>query len=236
MFLILTPILYILLIYVIAAVLPAVILLRYVDNQPNLHRQPLGLRNRLILDGVYAALLAGLLEYIAEYFFHRSGGHSLTVLAYLIVGVIEEGTKFLFMKKDTWNSPFFETRFDGIQYAVFVSLGFAAFENIKYVFSYGLSVAPARAMLAIPGHTAFAVLMGYFYGRAKYQHDVGDSSMAFVTALIGYIAAVLLHGTYDFCAMSSTGIPTFVFFLVVILIYVIIFRLVHHEAEHNRIV
>ena len=78
--------------------------------------------------------------------------------------------------------------------------------------------------------------MGYFYGRAKYQHDVGDSSMAFVTALIGYIAAVLLHGTYDFCAMSSTGIPTFVFFLVVILIYVIIFRLVHHEAEHNRIV
>ena len=43
-----------------------------------------------------------------------------------------------------WRDPNFNYRFDGIVYAVFVSLGFAAFENISYVVGYGLTTAVAR--------------------------------------------------------------------------------------------
>lgn len=63
------------------------------------------------------------------------------LLAFLVVAVVEEGTKFFFLHQKTWHSPYFNYRYDAIVYAVFVSLGFAAFENVKYIFNYGLSVA-----------------------------------------------------------------------------------------------
>lgn len=236
MFLILTPLLYIVLIYVIAAVLPAVILMRYVDSQPTLHRQPRALLQHLTYAGMLSAIIAGFLEWIGESLLNAFHITSISVLAYLVVGVIEEGSKFWSMRRNTWNSPYFETRFDGIVYAVWVSLGFAIFENIKYVFSYGLTVAPSRALLAIPAHTAFAVLMGYFYGRAKYQDDTGNHTGANILCAIGYIAAVLLHGTYDYCCMAAGSIPSWVFLLVVILIYIIIFVLIRHEAKQDQIV
>ena len=48
-----------------------------------------------------------------------------------------------------------------------VALGFAAFENVKYVYSYGFATGLVRAVTAVPGHAIFGVFMGYFYGYAK---------------------------------------------------------------------
>jgi RsiW-degrading membrane proteinase PrsW (M82 family) len=64
----------------------------------------------------------------------------------VIVALVEEGTKLFFLKRFTWRSPDFNYRYDGVVYAVFVSLGFAAIENLLYVFQYGLSVAWARVL------------------------------------------------------------------------------------------
>ena len=240
MFLLMGPITNILLLYVLAAVLPAIFLMLYVYNQSRMHRKPTGLLVRLVWDGVLAALAATVLELIGESLLNSSSlansPNYLAFLAFLIVGVVEEGTKFFFMRKDTWHNPYFETRFDGIVYCVFASLGFAAFENIKYVFSYGLGVAPSRALLAIPGHMSFAVLMGYFYGRAKLKEDCGHHGEAVLMQAIGYLAAVGLHGAYDYCAMLGSDTSTIVFFIIIIVIYLIVFRLVKHEAANDRIV
>lgn len=84
----------------------------------------------------------------------------------------------MFLHARTWRNPNFNYRFDGIVYAVFVSLGFAAFENIQYVLHYGLSVALPRAIFAVPGHMSFAVFMGLFYGRAKLYEAWGDGAGA----------------------------------------------------------
>ena len=51
------------------------------------------------------------------------------ILTAIFVGLIEEGAKFFFLYKFTWKDKAFNYRFDGIVYAVFVSLGFAALEN-----------------------------------------------------------------------------------------------------------
>ena len=72
----------------------------------------------------------------------------------------------------TWKNPNFNFKYDGIVYAVFVGMGFAIFENIKYVLEYGLLTGILRAMTAIPGHCAFAIIMGTFYGSAKYFQSV----------------------------------------------------------------
>ena len=136
----------------------------------------------LLIYGVIAALISIILENIGTKVLNSlmdqsTVGYTL-VLAFAVVAVVEEGAKFAMLKRRTWNDMNFNYRFDGIVYAVFVSLGFAAFENIGYVLGYGLSVAPARALLAIPGHMCFGVFMGTFYGRAKqcrvWGHKSGD--------------------------------------------------------------
>ena len=154
------------LLYVLAAVLPAVILMVYVYRHDKVEREPVGLLLSLLLRGVLAALCAIVLEIIGQLILDRlvtPGTFLHTVLeAFVVVAAVEEGTKYFFLKRRTWDDPNFNYRFDAIVYAVFVSLGFAAFENIQYIFAYGLSVALPRALRSIPGHMVFGVYMGVY--------------------------------------------------------------------------
>ena len=103
------------------------------------------------------------------------------------------------------NKPYISVNytFDGLVYAVYVSLGFALAENLLYVFSYGISVALPRALLTIPAHMSFGVYMGAFYGLAKVYDAMGDSDASKRYARIGLIVAMVLHGVYDALAMLS---------------------------------
>ena len=160
-----TPIAAYIAVYVGAAVLPAIILMRYIYNQDSIEKEPGYLLKKLFVGGIWAALASILLETIGTTLLNAwipdadSPAYKI-VLAFLVVAVAEEGTKYFFLRRRSWNDPNFDFRFDGIVYAVFVSLGFAAFENISYVFSYGLGVSIPRAFLSIPGHMGFAVVMG----------------------------------------------------------------------------
>ena len=146
------PLLPILAVYILAAVLPAAFLLRYIYRHDTIEKEPPGLLVLLLLMGVVAAVCSGVLESLAESILNLLVSPSnpiyIILLAFLVVAMIEEGMKFLLLKRCTWNHPAFNYRFDGIVYAVFISLGFAAFENIQYVLHYGLSVALPRALLA----------------------------------------------------------------------------------------
>lgn len=234
--LIAVPVLY-LVIYVLAAVVPAVVLMRYVYRQDRVEREPPRLLGGLALRGVYAALAAIVLETLGQSVLNalvsQDNPRHVVLTAFLVVAVVEEGTKFFFLYRRTWRDPNFNYRFDAIVYAVFVSLGFAAFENVKYVFSYGLSVALPRAILAIPGHMGFAVFMGWFYGRAKLRSDLGDGLGARVNLALGYLAAVFLHGMYDTCCMTGTARSTLVFAAVVAVLYLAVFRLIRREARND---
>lgn len=119
-------------------------------------------------------------------------------------------------------------------YSAFVSLGFAAFENIKYVFSYGLSVVLPRALFAIPGHLGFSVFMGVFYGRAKLCENRGNTFGKKMNLVLAYGSAVLLHGSYDACAMSGTNKATVIFYVFVASMYVIVYRMIKKASAKDR--
>ena len=228
------PMLPILAVYILAAVLPAIILLRYIYKHDTVEKEPPGLLLLLLFMGVLAALCATVLEAVfqtvLDLLVDPGSPAYTTLLAFLVVAVVEEGTKFWLLKLRTWYHPAFNYRFDGIVYAVFVSLGFAAYENITYVLHYGLSVALPRALLAVPGHAAFAVVMGAFYGRAKLRDGWGDLVGARRDLWTGYLCAVFLHGFCDTCAMIGTGTSTVVFLVFVALMFLGIFRLVKKES------
>lgn len=116
------------------------------------------------------------------------------VHAFLFVALIEEFSKFIFVRWVLYPNKNFNEPFDGIVYAVSVSLGFAGLENIMYVMNSdnGAATGFMRMFTAVPAHATFAVLMGYYLGRAKCEE--GKSYLAWY----GLTAATLFHGAYDY--------------------------------------
>jgi len=148
------PTLVVVIIYLLAALVPALFLMRYIYRKDTIEKEPKGMLVGLVFLGVAAAVVAVILEtlglsLLSRFLEEGDPAHTI-VMAFLVVAVVEEGVKFLFLLWRTWRDPNFNFRFDGIVYAVFVSLGFAAFENISYLMGYGWTTALARALLAIP--------------------------------------------------------------------------------------
>jgi RsiW-degrading membrane proteinase PrsW (M82 family) len=184
----------------------------------------------------YIMLLAMLLEYVFEALLFNGSMQPTTNVSIeeaIMVGLVEEGSKLFFLYRATWRSPEFNYRYDGILYAGLVSLGFAAFENIMYVFSNGLSVAVSRALLSIPAHLAFGVLTGVFYSRAKVMQVEGGRAWPLVM-LFGWLVSSSLHACYDGSLFIGSNLSMGVFVLIVILIYVIVFVIVKKEARNDR--
>lgn len=123
----------------------------------------------------------------------------LAIFAYAVVAFSEETSKFLGLRLYSYNQKQFDEPLDGIVYSLMVSMGFATAENIKYVVEHqalagnGMEVAMQRLFTAVPAHASFAVVMGYFVGKAKFNS--GNSLGLLITGLLG---AIFLHGTYDF--------------------------------------
>ena len=123
--------------------------------------------------------------------------------AFLCAGLLEESAKFLLFFLFIWKYREFDEPFDGILYMAYIGLGFSFVENITYLATYSASMletAWARALFATPGHFLFGVVMGYFAGRARFARSVAARQ---IFLLSGWVAAVMLHGTYDFLLMQG---------------------------------
>ena len=191
------------LLMIIAALLPAILLFVYIwkkDSQP----EPASWLVKGVLWGVVICFPVSILEMGIETLLFGNGGgpttlFGSTVMAFLVAALPEETFKLLALWLLLRKNPYFDEHFDGIVYAVCLGLGFAAIENIFYVISEEewLSVALTRSLLAVPGHYAFAILMGYYY---SVYHFVNHSTK---TALCILLVPVMAHGVYDALAMSG---------------------------------
>ena len=126
--------------------------------------------------------------------------HSILSYLWFAFGVVafsEEASKFLVLRFYAYPKTVFREPFDGIVYGVMIGMGFATVENIEYVLKFGLETGVSRFFLAIPAHAAFAVLMGYPVGRAKFA-PAGMSEKKALLMLQGLGTAVLFHGSFDF--------------------------------------
>ena len=225
------------LILVAAAVIPAVWLLRYVYRMDRIEAEPRQLIISLAAKGIIATFCAMATEYIGTFvlgLFFSEGSLIYNALMYfIVVALSEEGFKYFFLKRFTWNDPEFNCTFDGVVYAVSVSLGFALWENIGYVFMYGLDTALLRAVTAIPGHACFGVFMGVFYGAAKrYEVYMQEAHAGFYRKL-AVIFPVIIHGAYDFIASLPDGY-SFVFIVFVVAMVIVSHRVVRNAAARDE--
>ena len=199
-------------ILLIAALLPAIVLLVYVYKKDSVEKEPIGLVGRMFVLGAVAGPLAAIVENLAFNAFESllPSGLLLLFLEFFIgVAAVEEGFKYLFLSTVRKN-PAFNYVFDGIVYAVAVALGFAALENVLYVFDGGIEVAISRAIFAVPGHAADGVVMGCFFGLARKYEVEGLTGKAFSYRVMSLLFPILEHGIYDFSL--STGNEAFALF------------------------
>lgn len=205
-----------------AALLPPLILMWIVDRMDKVEKEPRSLLWGLFFRGVLAMFPILVLEVVADQFidfFYWSPLVYLFLAYFVIPGFIEEGIKYRVLLRRVWNEPNFNYRFDGVVYAVFVSLGFAAVENVMYVLTSGFSTAVARAIFSIPGHAMFGVVIGAGIGRAKWLFEHRQLEQAAAARSRAWILAAILHGLYDFLLVGFGWI--FYVYFVILVIYVV---------------
>jgi len=112
------------------------------------------------------------------------------------VAFLEEFAKLLPVVWFSGRTRRIDEPMDGIVYAVAAALGFATVENTLYAWTYGPLVVVLRAFTATLAHVAFSGLVGYHYGRAIFRGGPGHSR-AHVRVVLAFLAAVVLHGSYD---------------------------------------
>lgn len=229
-------------ILIAAAIIPAIILLKKVYTADHLEPEPPALIARLVLFGVISTYIALILEKIGlgildsadaagkittdnQYYFYEF---------FLIVGPAEEIAKYVMLRVKSWKDENFNCQFDAIVYSVSVSLGFALWENIRYVFSYGFGTALVRAITAIPGHACFGVFMGVWYGVAKRQEVIGNHTASLIFRGVAIVCAALIHGAYDYLATVSDNIGNIAFIVFIVAIFFVALRSVKHLADKDR--
>lgn len=220
----------------LAAILPALWLLVKVYQADRLEPEPPLLIIGLVALGMLSTALASVTEQIGmsllSGWFPSGSTLARVLLFFVVVAVSEEGFKYLFLRT-TWRSPHFNCQFDGVVYAVSVSLGFALWENIQYVMRYGLTAAGARAVTAVPGHACFGVFMGVWYGAAKRLSLLGDEQGSKRARFLCVLVPVLLHGAYDYIASQVSSISSLIFLGFVALLFWSATRLVKRVSEHD---
>ncbi len=200
----------------LSAIAPVFIIALYIYFRDKYEKEPLLLLAK--------ALAVGMLTVIPILFVERflmgimpplGRVGSAAYQAFFVAGGTEEAFKFLALYLLIWKSPSFNEQFDGIVYAVYVSLGFAAVENVMYVMDGGFETAALRALTAVPAHAIFGITMGYFFGIARRYEELRKGFMR--RALL---IPIVIHGIYDFILM--VGIPWLLTLFIPYVIYLYI--------------
>ncbi len=191
----------------LAALLPPILLILFVWHKDATKEPFLQLLKAVILGALICIPAVFWESFMGTLLFNGEEPTTIigtTLNAFLCAAVPEETLKLIALWLVLRRNPYFDEHFDGIVYAVCVSLGFAAVENVGYVLNHEeawVSVAVTRALMAVPGHYAFAVFMGYYY--SMYHFVRRDTT----TAISILLVPVLAHGIYDSLAMSSMVNP-----------------------------
>ncbi|WP_150271014.1 glutamic-type intramembrane protease PrsW [Paenibacillus tepidiphilus] len=121
--------------------------------------------------------------------------------SFLVSAGVEEALKWFVLYHMIYNHTEFDEPYDGILYAVAISLGFATLENVMYAWYSHASIGSMimRALLPVSGHAMFGVIMGYHMGRAKFSISGRKKGSLAISLLLPW----LWHGIYDFILSTS---------------------------------
>jgi RsiW-degrading membrane proteinase PrsW (M82 family) len=178
------------------AIAPVMIIIIFIYYKDKFEKEPIPILFKTFLLGAFASVLfTVVLHFFVNSVLPLNDVKSVFqqfIKAFIVVALVEEFSKYIIVRYFAQTKKEFNEPFDGIVYAVMVSMGFAALENVLYVYQYGVETGILRAFTAVPAHATFAILMGYFIGKAKFSKNKIQFN------LFGLLVATIFHGSYDF--------------------------------------
>lgn len=153
--------------------------------------------------------------------------------SFFLVAFFEEFFKWFIFMYTIYHHSEFDAHYDGIVYAVAISLGFATVENILYLFTNGIEYAFSRALFPVSSHGLFGVIMGFYFGKAKVKdlHKKRNIALALCIPLV-------LHGTYNYILKTVTSNWIYIIILFMIILWFIGLRrmkLANQTNENKKI-
>jgi RsiW-degrading membrane proteinase PrsW (M82 family) len=197
------------------ALAPVFIIGAYVYYRDKYEREPFKLLLKALCAGAFIVIpILAVEEFFSMFLPYFSGYLKPAYNAFIVAAFSEELFKYAALMLLFWRSKHFNEKFDGIVYAVFISLGFAGVENVLYVTDGGISTGIMRAITAVPAHAIFGVTMGFYTGLAKFYPS--NRKILLQKAIF---FPILLHGIYDFILMIGIDWLLVVFFVFVLFLY-----------------
>lgn len=247
------------------ALIPGILLCGYVFYKDRVEKEPVGLLALLLGAGAVAYLPACFLQTLAVKLIDKifasgmefsaegmltysSAGTELLhgiLCAFIGFSLIQICIKWAVLYFGTHKNRNFNYLFDGVVYSVFLSLGFAAAENIHFAFRNDADMVVAKLLTSVPCHLFIAILMGYYYTMWHLRFTVNGIENKMISKgivkadkirssagwlICSFVVPLLVSGLYTFAGSSSDKNVTLIFYFVVFILYGLSFITVNQLA------
>ena len=188
---------------ILSAILPALVLVYFIYRKDRYRKEPTRQLVKAFCFGCLSALASLListpLEALGLFSMEAGGVAAWLRTAFFGAALPEEICKLAFLWLLLRRNPDYDEYVDGIVYAACIGMGFAALENVGYLFNYldgWETVGILRAIFSVPAHFFFAVAMGYFFACGSF----GDPARKRINYAMALIVPVAQHTAYDWLA------------------------------------
>ena len=217
---------YTIILYIIFGILPSLTWLLYYLRK-DLHPEPKRMILKIFLWGALITLPVFFVQIGLRFLLDQININPLVyelIYWFLIIALSEEFFKYLVIRMKVINSPELDEPLDIMLYMVVAALGFAALENVLYLFApmgqmsfnqligRTLFVDFVRFIGATFLHTLCSAIVGY-----SLAISFCEVKIKYIYPTAGILMATLLHGLYDFSIMTLGGYIKFAIPVVIIL-------------------
>ncbi|SCH98494.1 PrsW family intramembrane metalloprotease [Romboutsia sp. Marseille-P6047] len=203
----------------ILAISPVLACLIWIYLKDRYDKEPIIILIKYFILGIVTSILGIGIERLLININILDGIDFIFYISFVVAGLTEESLKALILIPSLLKEKYFNEKLDGIIYSVFLSLGFATIENIIYILyeneSLILQVSLSRAIISIPAHIMFAITMGYYIGKYKFEENQIKKRQYLMMSVL---VPIFIHGVFDFILMIryKWSISVFVAYLVLL--------------------
>ena len=178
--------------------------------------------------GIFIIAPLEVVHYLSVIFFGKTPEYSNFSKAFINIAFLEELFKFCILIFFCKKFIEFDEPMDGIVYGITVSLGFAFWENLQYIYIYNnptieksITISWFRTFTAFPSHAMHGIIMGFFIGK-KFFSKTKTNLYLYLAVLI----PVILHGFYDWILMNENLNNNLIYLIIVfeLILVIILYR------------
>ncbi len=215
----------------------------YIYHKDIYEKEPKKMLVKLFFSGVLSVIITVILTSVLQSLIPFFKAEDIEVLNYSLielfiyvfigVALIEELSKWIYVKVIAWKNKEFNYVYDAIVYAVFVALGFATIENVMYSLIYSTAHnVLLRAILSVPCHAFCGVFMGYFLGKAKLSKILGNQQYK-IQLFLSLSIPIIIHGVFDYLIYAYNLFNSFliIFIIFIVFLYIISFICIKRTSK-----